>query len=77
MELRFEVSASPCSTGACAATLGKMQSNVTLYISSVNALGLTVKQGQIPQTGDINSTLNELTKAQATAKTIAPACAPA
>jgi NADH dehydrogenase FAD-containing subunit len=70
-------SAQKSASGACAATLGKMQGNVTLYISSVNALGLTVKQGQIPQTGDINSTLNELTKAQATAKTIAPACAPA
>jgi hypothetical protein len=63
--------------GACAAALGKTQSQVTLYISSVNAIGLTVKQGQIPTTGDIDSTTGQLAQAQATAKTIAPACAPA
>ena len=63
--------------GACAAALGKTQSQVTLYISSVNAIGLTVKQGQIPTTDDIDSTTAQLGQAQATAKTIAPACAPA
>ena len=70
-------SAQKSASGACAAALGKTQSAVTLYISSVNAIGLTVKQGQIPQTGDIDSTLNELTKAQTAYKTVAPACAPA
>lgn len=63
--------------GACDAALGKTQSQVTLYISSVNAIGLTVKQGQIPTTDDIDSTAAQLAQAQATAKTIAPACAPA
>jgi hypothetical protein len=63
--------------GACAAALGKTQGQVTLYISSVNAIGLTVKQGQIPTTDDIDSTTAQLAQAQATAKTIAPACAPA
>jgi hypothetical protein len=64
-------------SGACAAALGTAQSKVTLYISSVNQLGLTVKQGQIPTTDDIDSTTTQLANAQAAGKTIAPACAPA
>jgi hypothetical protein len=63
--------------GACAAALGAAQGKVTLYISSVNALGLTVKQGQIPTTDDIDSTTKQLANAQAAGKAIAPACAPA
>ena len=63
--------------GACAAALGATQGKVTLYISSVNAIGLTVKQGQIPTTDDIDSTTQQLANAQAAAKAIAPACAPA
>jgi hypothetical protein len=63
--------------GACAAALGAAQGKVTLYISSVNALGLTVKQGQIPTTDDIDSTTQQLANAQAAGKAIAPACAPA
>jgi hypothetical protein len=70
-------SAQKSAGGACAAALGTTQSAVTLYISSVNAIGLTVKQGQIPQTGDIDSTLNELKKAQTAYKAVPPACAPA
>ena len=64
-------------SGACAAALGATQGKVTLYISSVNALGLTVKQGQIPTTDDIDSTTKQLANAQAAGKTIAPVCAPA
>lgn len=63
--------------GACAAALGKAQGQVTLYISSVNALGLTVKQGQIPTTDSIDSTTAQLADVQAAGKTLAPACAPA
>ena len=63
--------------GACAAALGAAQGKVTLYISSVNQLGLTVKQGQIPTTDDIDSTTKQLANAQAAGKTIAPVCAPA
>ena len=64
-------------SGACAAALGKAQGQITLYISSVNAIGLTVKQGQIPTTDSIDSTTAQLADAQAAGKTIAPACAPA
>ena len=64
-------------SGACAAALGETQSQITLYISSVNAIGLTVKQGQIPTTDSIDSTTAQLAQTQAAGKTIAPACAPA
>ncbi len=64
-------------SGACAAALGKAQGQITLYISSVNAIGLTVKRGQIPTTDSIDSTTAQLADAQAAGKTIAPACAPA
>ncbi|HEU5211886.1 MAG TPA: hypothetical protein VFU10_03885 [Gaiellaceae bacterium] len=65
-------------SGACAEALGRTQSQVTLYISSVNALGLGAQNvSQVPTTDDIDSTLAQLKQAQTTAKTIAPACAPA
>jgi hypothetical protein len=63
--------------GACAAALGRTQGQVTLYLASVNALGLTVKRGQIPTTDSIDSTTAQLADAQAAGKTVAAACAPA
>jgi hypothetical protein len=62
--------------GACAAALGHAQGQVTLYLASVNALGLTVSRGQIPTTDSIDTTTAQLADAQAAGKTVTSACAP-
>ena len=64
-------------SGACQDAAEKLSGNVKLYVSSVNAIGLTVENSTLPTSQDIGSSLAQLETTRDAATEFDHACEPA
>lgn len=64
-------------TGACAQAAGELYSQVRFYVSSVNALDLSLQGATAPTTQSVEAAKSSLVKARAAGTTFEQACKPA
>ena len=63
-------------SGACADANEQLSGNIKLYISSVNAIGRGVEQGNLPSGNDVGSSLAQLERSRTAAAAFERACKP-
>ncbi len=75
--LAFIAEIGPTVSGACGTATGNLHNQIKLYISSVNALGLSAQGGTVPPIQSVDTAQRALVAAQAATAAFETACKPA